>query len=73
MKLLEVNINGNLIEAQNCELDKVRQSITLANYGDTVKVPAGECEWNETLQITKGIRLYGTGIDATIIRSKGKK
>lgn len=51
----------------SCSLSDVAGAIDSANVDDIVTVPAGNCTWNSTLVITKGINLTGSGIGTTVI------
>lgn len=55
--------------AATCSLINVSAAIAAASSGDTVSVPAGNCTWNNGLDITKGIILTGAGIVNTVITS----
>ena len=39
------------IWAENCSQEAVQQAIDSAEDGDTVRVPAGECVWNQSVKI----------------------
>ncbi|MBN2709438.1 MAG: T9SS type A sorting domain-containing protein [Calditrichaceae bacterium] len=69
--LLSSHAQARIINAASCELDSVRSAIERANNGDSVLVPKGECIWDKELIITKGIALFGAGIDSTIIKYNG--
>ncbi len=60
---------ADTIIADSCSYEDVSSAIDSAESGDTVIVPAGECVWDETLTISKGIMLQGAGIDKTVITS----
>jgi hypothetical protein len=57
------------ITAKSCSLNDVKNAVNLAARGDTVQVPAGNCNWNDTVIITKAITLQGAGSSATKITS----
>ncbi len=65
--VLSTMAQAEIIRADSCNYQDVQAAVDSANYGDTVLVPAGECEWNEFLTINKGINIQGAGIDKTII------
>jgi hypothetical protein len=69
--LLPAFASAATINAASCSYNDVSSAINSAQRGDTVLVPAGNCTWNSTLTITKGITLQGAGVDKTIIRSDG--
>ncbi|MCK5150179.1 hypothetical protein KAJ87_04620, partial [Candidatus Pacearchaeota archaeon] len=54
--------------ADNCSQQAVQDAINLAGDGDIVQVPAGACEWTESVVLDKGITVQGAGIDDTIIK-----
>ncbi|HDK41960.1 MAG TPA: VCBS repeat-containing protein, partial [Candidatus Pacearchaeota archaeon] len=62
-----ISINVDTIYASSCNKSDVESAVTIASTGDTVIVPAGNCTWNSTLSITKGIILQGAGIDNTTL------
>ncbi len=64
-------ISAATINAPSCSYSDVSAAVNIANYGDTILVPAGTCVWDKILTITKGITLQGAGIDKTIIKSDG--
>ncbi len=57
------------INASSCSQSAVQSAVDIADDGDTVIVPAGNCTWTSTVTIpnTKGIILQGSGIDLTTI------
>src|SRR4030042_2826555 len=58
------------INAASASYADVSAAVAAADYNDTVRVPAGEENWgNNTLTITKGIKLLGAGKTQTIINS----
>lgn len=57
------------VNASSCSLTDVRNAINSASRGDTVQVPEGDCDWNDSLVITKAIVLQGAGGTQTKIRS----
>ena len=67
----EYTSSSNEIWADNCSQEAVQQAIDSADYEDTIIVPGGGCTWNNTLTITKGIKVMGAGIDKTIINIDG--
>jgi len=58
------------IQAKSCSLTDVRNAVNEASRGDTVVVPPGSCNWNDTVTIQKAITLQGSGSDSTLIISK---
>lgn len=57
--------------AADCSHTEVAACITAAANGDTVIVPAGECIWTSSLNISKNITLQGAGIGNTVINRAG--
>jgi MYXO-CTERM domain-containing protein len=57
------------ITAPSCSLEDVQTAVASAADGDTVSVPAGNCTWSSTLEVTAGaaISIVGAGTDATVI------
>lgn len=53
--------------AASCALSDVIAAYNKASSGDIVTVPAGNCTWSSTLNITKSITLSGAGMGSTII------
>jgi chitodextrinase len=53
------------ITADSCKRDDVIKAIDLASTGDTVVIPAGDCEWSASVSVpnSKKITLQGAGID----------
>ncbi len=66
-----IRLNSTHLQACSCNQSDVQATINAANYGDTILVPEGECIWNSTLIIEKGIQLIGAGINKTIITIDG--
>jgi hypothetical protein len=57
--------------AASCSQSDVQTAITKAGRGGTVNVPAGNCTWSSTLNITYGITLLGAGSSSTVITGSG--
>lgn len=62
---------GNEVTAADCNLNSVRTAIGSASRGWTVKIPAGECDWNDTLALSFPIKLQGEGAGTTNITYTG--
>ena len=56
------------LTATTCNLADVSTAVGLANNGDTVNIPAGDCTWSAQLTVTKGITLKGAGQGTTTLR-----
>jgi len=58
-----------IIEADTCSSADIQEAIDASADGDTVKVPAGACSWNNgvTIPNTKGIIVKGEGSSETIV------
>lgn len=69
---LAFNVTAKDINAADCTIDSLRQSIARASAGDIVLIPSGTCDWgSDTLAADAGVALKGSGRDLTIIyRSK---
>jgi len=61
--------NANATTAASCSLADVRTAVTETARGGTVIVPAGSCNWNDTLTVTKAITIQGAGSESTLITS----
>ncbi|MBN1773515.1 MAG: hypothetical protein JXB32_19795 [Deltaproteobacteria bacterium] len=55
------------IPAASCSYADVSAAIARAAPGATVRVPAGRCAWEATLELGIGISLIGDGVGRTII------
>ncbi len=56
------------INAASCSQSAVQSAINSASNGDTVKVPAGNCNWGANVNIgSKAITLQGSGVGQTNI------
>jgi hypothetical protein len=55
------------IQVASCSYSDISNAIAMANAGDIINVPAGNCSWSNNLIITKGVSLIGAGVDKTII------
>ena len=53
--------------APSCSLADVTTAYNAAADGDRVVIPAGLCNWNAALTITKAVQVIGTGVGATAI------
>jgi hypothetical protein len=49
------------ISATSCSQSDVQAAVNLANNGDTVNIPSGSCTWSRVLNVTKGVRITGSG------------
>ena len=47
--------------AADCNVGTIQTLITNAAVGDTIYVPAGNCTWNQTLNVTKAVKIIGAG------------
>ncbi len=62
-----------IINARSCEFDAVIAAVGMARSGDTVFIPAGNCNWNERqLEVPGNVHLRGAGRELTTIRRSGK-
>ena len=61
------------INAVSCSYEHIQSAINLAEDGDMVLVPEGECVWTSNVIIpeTKGISLIGAGASNTLITLNG--
>ncbi|MBN1183611.1 MAG: T9SS type A sorting domain-containing protein [Bacteroidales bacterium] len=61
--------NPEKIFAASCTFEDVQAAVALAQDGDTVMIPAGNCMWTEALIIDPmpSIFILGAGIDQTVI------
>ncbi len=60
---------ADTINAASCSLAHVQSAIALAQNGDTVTVPAGNCIWTAGLTLSKPNHLQGAGSGRVIGRS----
>jgi hypothetical protein len=59
---------GAVIQAASCSHADVQAVIDVAQDGDTVLVPAGNCTWTQTVRLrNKALTLQGAGLDQTLI------
>jgi hypothetical protein len=57
------------VTAASCAYPVVQAAVTAAKVGQTVVIPAGDCDWGaKQLTVTAGITLKGSGRNATILR-----
>jgi len=58
---------GETIPAASCSKAHVQSAVTSAQTGDTVTIPAGDCDWGATYVTIDGkvISVVGAGIDVT--------
>jgi hypothetical protein len=61
----------DIINAASCDQGDVQAAVNSASDGDTVLVPAGECEWNSNIRIEKNIEIIGAGAGETVITISG--
>jgi hypothetical protein len=59
--------SGHVISAASCSSADVQAALDEAGRGDVVSVPAGACTWAAGITITRGVKLEGAGVGATII------
>ena len=64
-------VSGSIINALSCSRDYVQSAIDSAENGDIVLVPAGICNWSNTITIpsNKKITLSGASMNSTIINT----
>ena len=56
-------------QAASCSYPAVQAAVAAAQAGDTVTIPAGDCDWaDKQLTIKAGIAIKGAGRDATVLR-----
>lgn len=60
-------VGPRTITASDCTLQSVRVAVSTAQEGDTVLLPPGRAVWTEGLVVDKGINVFGSGADRTII------
>ncbi|MGZ3793947.1 MAG: hypothetical protein ACXVCP_16455 [Bdellovibrio sp.] len=58
---------GANISAKSCSYSDVAAAYTSASVGDVITVPAGNCTWSNTLEVTKAVTLMGAGSNSTFI------
>ena len=64
---------GIVINARSCDFDAVFDAAGMARPGDTVFIPAGDCNWHERqLDLPGSIHLLGAGREITTIRRSGR-
>lgn len=58
------------VTADSCNQADVQAAVyqVEAAGGGTVSIPAGDCTWSNTLDITGDVNIIGTGVDKTILR-----
>lgn len=60
-----------IVNAASCSQPDVQAAVDAAQNGDTVQVPAGQCDWLQPVRIVnKAITLKGAGIESTVITDK---
>jgi hypothetical protein len=58
-----------MVTAASCSYTDVQAAVAGAQAGQTVAIPAGDCDWtNNQLVVNAGIAIQGAGSDATILR-----
>jgi hypothetical protein len=70
--LLAAPAAADTVNATSCSASAVQAAITSAHDGDTVNVPAGNCNWGSTtvtIPSAKTLLFTGAGVDATTITS----
>lgn len=67
--LLSCNSYAATINAASCSQTDVQAAITAAEDGDTIRVPAGVCTWDNNIVITKSLKIIGSGKNVTQIVS----
>jgi hypothetical protein len=60
-------VAGAQIAAASCEHDAVQAAVDQAAEGDIVMVPAGNCTWNASVDVSKSLLIVGAGQDQTVI------
>jgi hypothetical protein len=61
------NGQAKVITAVSCAFADVSNAVAQASVGDVVQLPAGTSSWTETLNLTNGVSLIGSGTSSTII------
>jgi len=59
--LFSTGLRANTINAASCSAVDVQAAINLANNGDTVLVPGGNCTWSSKVSVNNAITLNGQG------------
>jgi len=58
--------------ASSCSYDAVNEAYLAAKDGDTIRIPAGNCTWTNSITIdTVNLAIVGAGASETIITSSG--
>jgi len=60
---------ADLHTAKSCSVSDVQDAVNAATYGDTVKIPRGNCTWTSGITISKDIHIVGEGADSTILNA----
>lgn len=60
------------LTAPTCSQADVQNAVNKAKSGDVVKIPSGNCTWDNDIDISGAIRVIGAGIDKTNIRFSSK-
>jgi hypothetical protein len=60
------------LEADTCSQANVAATVTAADAGDTVQIPAGSCTWSDPVVVTKALNIIGAGQGVTIITQNGQ-
>ncbi len=69
----QVEQGETVINARSCDFDAVFAAVGMARSGDTVFIPAGNCNWDERqLDVPGNVHLRGAGREVTTIRRLGK-
>jgi hypothetical protein len=67
--LLFSNANAAIINAASCSQPNVQAAVNSAANGDTINIPAGECTYSSSVNVSnKSVKIIGAGITQTIIR-----
>lgn len=67
-RIFDENFEGT-VQAASCSADDVTEAFELAREGQTVLIPAGNCDWGDRGVTRAGsIRVRGAGAQATVLR-----
>ncbi len=65
--IIIIEATSQIDTAKSCSYDDVKYAIEDIAEGGTVYVPSGDAIWTSRINITKGVRLIGAGMDKTTI------
>jgi peptidoglycan hydrolase-like protein with peptidoglycan-binding domain len=54
-------VSGSIVTAASCSQSDVQAAINAASTGSTVNVPAGNCTWSTSANVTKALSIIGAG------------